>query len=134
MIWFVLFVVHIHVDLTITTEKLVELFGTVHEQQVDIAGLWLFLPRPKIKEVKAIYQSPTQRRDAYLDLYVSDHPYPSWKTVAGVLREVGLHHQADEVERTYVQGTNITCTNCRVRYSICVYSYNVCNILLCDAL
>ena len=112
----------VHIDLTITTEKLVELFGTVDEQRVDSIGRWLDLPDSKTEEVKGNYQSPTQRRDAYLDLYVSDHPYPSWQTVAEALRGVGLGHQADEVERTYVQGTIITPTTMLgvVPVSMCV--------------
>ena len=122
-----LFVVHI--DLTITTEKLVELFRTVNEQRsddieqdmddielevdvielrVDAIGRRLDLPYSKREEVKGNYQSLTQRRDAYLDFYVSDHPYPSWKTVANLLHHVGLPRQADLVERTYVQGMVIT--------------------------
>ena len=106
-LYILLFVVN--TDLTITTEKLVELFGTVDEQQrVDYTGAWLGIPYSKIEEVKGNYQSPTQRRDTYLDLYVSDHPYPSWKTVARALGDAGLGHQAAEVKRTYVQGTIIT--------------------------
>ena len=115
-----LFVVRI--DLTITTEKLVELFGTMDEQRVGDIGHSLELPLSKIGKVTGNFQSPTQRRDAYLDLYASDHPYPSWKTVAEALRQVGLDHQADEVERTYVQGTIITPTTMLgvVPVSICV--------------
>ena len=115
----ILFIVHI--DLTITTEKLVELFGTVDEQRVDNVGAWLDLPYSKREEVKGNYQSHTQRRDAYLDLYASDHPYPSWKTVARALRVVGLPHQAAEVERTYVQGTVIVLGVVPVIVCVCVY-------------
>ena len=94
----------VNIDLTITTEKLVEFFGTMEERWVDSVGFWLELPKSKRDEVDGIYQSPTQRRDAYLDLYVSSHPCPSWKTVAEALNTVFLHHQADVVENTYVQG------------------------------
>ena len=75
------------------------------ERWVDNIGVWLELPASKREGVKGNYQSPTQRRDAYLDLYVSDHPYPSWKGVAEALRRVDLPRQAGVVERTYVQGT-----------------------------
>ena len=100
----------VHIDLTITTEKLVELFGTVEEQLVDVVGDWLGLSDSKTREVQVKYQSPTQRRDAYLDLYVNDYPYPSWKRVARALFYVRLRHQGDEVMRTYLQGTIITPT------------------------
>ena len=69
-----------------------------------------------------MYQSPTQQRDAYVDLYARDHPYPSWKTVAEALRRgVGLPHKADEVERTYVQGTIITPTTVLSILTVSVY-------------
>ncbi|MCG8621413.1 MAG: hypothetical protein MJE68_05335 [Proteobacteria bacterium] len=52
-------------------------------------------------------RSPSQRREAYLDLYATGHPCPSWRQVAKTLHQFGLYHQADTVESTYVQGTRI---------------------------
>ena len=106
MLWFV-----VNTDLTITTEKLVELFATMDERsgqnpfiQLDVE---LDLPQSKVAELKRNYHSPSQRRDAYLDLYATGHPCPSWKQVAEVLRNFDLYHQADVVESTYVQGTRM---------------------------
>ena len=97
MLWFV-----VNTDLTITTEKLVELF----EAKNDISlGVWLELPQSKSDEIKRNYHSPSQRREAYFDLYATDHPCPSWRKVTKVLRNVHLPHQADMVMSTYVQGT-----------------------------
>ena len=98
-----------------------ELFATVEDGYVDDIRLWLDLPYSKTDEIKRNYQSPIQMREAYLDLYISDHPCPSWRQVAKALRNlsifyVGLGHQADEVERTYVQGSII------YRYSYCLSS------------
>ena len=67
----------------------------------------LDLQRPKITEMKRNLHNHSQRREAYLDLYATGHPCPSWRQVAEVLRHVGLRHQADTVESTYVQGTRI---------------------------
>ena len=111
MLWFV-----VNTDLTITTEKLMELFATVEDGYVDNIRLWLDLPYSKTDEIKRNYQSPIQKREAYLDLYVSDHPCPSWRQVAKALYVVGLRHQADVVERTYVEGSII------YRYSHCLSS------------
>ena len=97
----------VNTDLTITTEKLVEMFATVRDDRVVDIGRYLGLPRSKRGEIQMSFQSLTRRRDAYLDLYVSDHPYPMWKTIAAALRSVGLPSQADMVESTYVQGTII---------------------------
>ena len=108
MLWFV-----VNTDLTIITEKLVELFATISDVYVQGSAFvialdeWLDLPRAKVAEMKRNYRSPSQRRDAYLDLYVTGHPCPSWRQVARVLRDVDLRHQADVVESTYVQGTRI---------------------------
>ena len=98
-----------HTDLTITTEQLVELFATMDDNDYVVLDLqrWLDLPRAKVAEMKRNYHSLSQSRDAYLDLYVTTHPCPSWRQVAEVLRHVGLDHQADVVESTYVQGTMI---------------------------
>ena len=106
MLWFV-----VNTDLTITTEKLVELFATMGDIYVDRFHPDLYdgldLPESKVAEMKRNHHSPSQRRDAYLDLYVTTHPCPSWRQVAEALRHVVLPHQADVVESTYVQGTMI---------------------------
>ena len=102
MLWFV-----VNTDLTITTEKLVELFATMDDGDVRWLEDGLDLPRAKVAEMKRNYRSPSQRRDAYLDLYVTTHPCPSWRQVAKALCGVYLRHQADVVESTYVQGIRI---------------------------
>ena len=105
MLWFV-----VNTDLTITTEKLVELFEALSDDDSDVPGFLLELPQSKIDEIKRNYHSPSQRREAYLDLYATDHPCPSWRAVAKTLFGVGLPYQADVVESTYVQGyTNTSC-------------------------
>ena len=111
MLWFV-----VNTDLTITTEKLVELFATMDYLYMDELLLplgnealdyRLDLPRPKVAEIQRNYHSPSQRREAYFDLYATDHPCPSWRQVVAVLCDVRLPHQARVVENTYVQGTMI---------------------------
>ena len=100
MLWFV-----VNTDLTITTEKLVELFEAKNDIDLNVLGIWLELPRSKSDEIKRNYHSPSQRREAYLDLYATDHPCPNWRQVTGALRRVLLRHQAGVVMSTYVQGT-----------------------------
>ena len=112
MLWFV-----INTDLTITTEKLVELFATMDVKRVGLGGLFrdiysqldeeLDLPQSKIAEMETNLHTPSQRIEAYLDLYVTGHPCPSWRQVAKALREVDLYEQAATVKSTYVQGTRI---------------------------
>ena len=74
-------------------------------------GNWLELPESRVNEIKIRYDSPFRRKEAYLDLYATHHPYPDWKHVASSLRSIGLLHQADEVKSTYVQGTYINMHN-----------------------
>lgn len=129
MLWFV-----VKTDLTITTEKLVELFATMDDQYVadqyvdyhvslygfhDGVDNQLKLPQSKVAEIKTNYRSYSQRRDALLDLYTTTHPCPSWRQVAKVLRGVDLPHQARVVENTYVQGTMII-----LIHSFCVHYYH----------
>ena len=100
------FLKQLYTDLTITTEKLMELFALLDPRKVDELGDDLGLPQSEIDRIQKDYQSPTQRKEAYLDLYVHQHPCPTWSQVAEVLRNwVNLLQQADLVENTYIKGT-----------------------------
>ena len=97
------------IDLTITTEKLMELFAPLDPGKVDKLGGYLSLPQSEIDRIQKDYQRHTQRKEAYLDLYVHQHPCPTWGWVAELLRwRVDLPQQADLVENTYVKGTQDT--------------------------
>ena len=102
-----------HIDLTITTEKLMELFAPLDPGKVDKLGgkYHLGLPQSEIARIQKDYQSPTRRKEAYLDLYVHQHPCPTWTDIAEVLRHFDLPQQADLVENTYVKGTNSSESN-----------------------
>jgi hypothetical protein len=85
-----------------------ELFAPLDPEKVDELGgeYYLGLPQSEIDRIQKDYQSPTQRKEAYLDLYVHQHPCPTWNQIAEVLRcLVDLRQQADLVENTYVKGT-----------------------------
>ena len=85
-----------------------ELFAPLDPEKVDELGgrYCLGLPQSEIDRIQKDYQSPTQRKDAYLDLYVHQHPCPTWSQVALVLHdEVDLPQQAELVENTYLKGT-----------------------------
>ena len=90
-----------------------EQFVPLDPEKVDRLGgkHFLGLPQSEINRVKKDYQSPTQRKEAYLDLYVHQHPCPTWIQIAEVLRDdwvVDLPQQADLVENTYVKGAQDT--------------------------
>ena len=100
----------VYTDLTITTEKLMKLFAPMDPEKIDWLGGedCLGLPQSEIDRIQKDYQSPTQRKEAYLDLYVHQHPYPTWRQVAVVLYQAALRQQADLVKNTYVKGTQDT--------------------------
>ena len=97
-------------DLTITTEKLMEQFASLGPEKVEDFGysVYLGLPKSVVDNIKSSYDSPMQRKEAYLDLYVHQHPCPSWAEVASTLGYFGLRQQADFVMNTYVKGTQDT--------------------------
>ena len=98
-------------DLTITIHKLMEQFASVVDlERVDELGDYDFglrLPKSEVDKIKANYDSPSERKEAYLDLYIHQHPCPSWQQVVEVLRgyRFSLNQQADFVESTYLKGT-----------------------------
>ena len=84
-----------------------EKFASLDPEKVDKLGdkYRLGLPVSEVDIIKKTYPSPTQRKEAYLDLYIHQHPCPSWVTVATTLRDFRLYKQAEIVENTYVKGT-----------------------------
>ena len=85
-----------------------ELFATLNPEEVDELGDYLDLPQPDRERIQKDYKSPIQRKEAYLDLYVHQHPCPTWSDVAVILRNCDLRQQADLVKNTYVKGTQDT--------------------------
>ena len=114
------------IDLTITTEKLMELFARLDPEEVDWLGGedCLGLPQSEITRIQKDYQSPTQRKEAYLDLYVHQHPCPTWRQVSAILSyKFDLRQQADLVENTYVKGMQDHCSETIVCISIVSTAY-----------
>ena len=101
-------------DLTVTTERLTELFQSLEDPDRVTVGIfninigeYLGLPQSALKEVKKSYQSNTKRKEAYLDTYTHHHPCPSWKKISEALSACKLNQQAKGVENTYVQGMHV---------------------------
>ena len=94
-------------DLTLTTERLVELFAPMNDRDIYSFTLNLNIPSSKREEIMVNYRSPTQQKEAYLDYYVHSDPLASWKMITGMLRMYGLSQQADVVENTYIKGMHL---------------------------
>ena len=97
-----------YTDLSLTTERLVELFATMDDGRVDFMGDYLDTPTSKRGEFQMTYQNLSQRKEAYLDDYVHNHPAPSWTQIARTFHGCGLPQQATVVENTYIEGTSPT--------------------------
>ena len=102
----------VHTDLTVTTDRLMDLFQSVeHPDRTGplerSIGERLGLPESAIDEIKSSYQSAARRKEAYLDTYANQHPWPSWRTVVGVLQLCVLPRQSNDVENTHVQGEQV---------------------------
>ena len=86
-----------------------DLFAPMDPGKVDDLGGYLDLPQSEIDRIQNNYQTPNQKKEAYLDLYVHQHPYPTWSQITRVLRwKVMFLQQADLVENTYIKGTQDT--------------------------
>ena len=87
-----------------------EQFASLDPEKVDElgGGDGLGLAESEVGIIKKNYHSSTQRKEAYLDMYVHQHPCPSWAWITDTLRRLALRQQADFVENTYVKGTQDT--------------------------
>ena len=109
-----LYLVIVSTDLTLTTDRLTELFQSVEDPDnadpvmVEITdGTWslgdsLGLPLSAMEEIRKSYQNNTKCKEAYLDTYAHHHLCPSWKKISKALRDCDLHEQACKVENTYI--------------------------------
>ena len=67
-------------------------------------GQRLGLPQSLLHEIQMKYHSPTRRKEAYLDAYTNQHPWPSWRKVVDVLLWCDCDRESEDVKRIYVQG------------------------------
>jgi hypothetical protein len=67
-------------------------------------GLWLNIPTSKLYAIEGQHSSPDQCSRACWDLYVSDHPSPSWKRVAYALYGEDHLEELEVVQKRYLKG------------------------------
>ena len=116
---------HLPVDLTVTTDKLKDLFVLIWDRdRVDAIGRKLCLPQLKIRQIQRNYRHPLERKEAYLDLYAYDHPCPSWIDVAEILLSLKLSQQFNMVNETYIKGM-FTNGSVSIRVVLCHYLYTL---------
>ena len=101
---------HIHVHIHMQTEPsltLDTLTGVLDGiQRLDGPGevcAWLQIPGSKRDELKRQYDR-SQLPTAYSTVFLTEHPSPSWSTVALALWEKGEHGALEVVQKLYLKG------------------------------
>ena len=69
-----------------------------------LIGLWLNIPQSKLDAIGDQHSSPNQCSRACWDLYVSEHPSPSWKEVAFALYGCDCLERLEVVQEKYLKG------------------------------
>ena len=67
-------------------------------------GIWFDIPTSKLDTIKGQYPGPDQRSHACWDLYITDHPSPTWKRVAYALYVTDHHEELEVVQKKYLKG------------------------------
>ena len=67
-------------------------------------GIWLNIPPPKLNTIDDQYSSSDQRSRACWDLYITDHPSPTWKRVAYALYMWDCLEKLEVVQKKYLKG------------------------------
>ena len=67
-------------------------------------GNLLNIPESKLSAIQRQHSSPDQRSCACWDLYVSEHPSPSWKGVAYALYREDCLEELEVVQKKYLKG------------------------------
>lgn len=88
-------------DPTLTVANL----STVLED-VDCNLLWKFLQisMPRLLSIRQQHKSEAKRRQACWELFLNEHPSPSWKHVAMALYQSGYLNSLEVVQKKYLKG------------------------------
>ena len=89
-----------------TTYNLKEIFKEFNDNKWDLLGRKLRLPKSKRDEIRGTYDSNSERKEAILVSYATEHPWPNWQHVVYLLRGLNYSKQANEVTAKYLSGEN----------------------------
>ena len=92
-------------SLTLTDlTTLLENINVGYSRQWWYTGSWLDIPQSKLNAIEGQHSRPDQRSRACWDLYVSDHPSPSWKAMAYALYRWDQLEELEVVQKKYLKG------------------------------
>ena len=93
-----------HVEPSLTLDNLTSVFdGVKNMDSVGGVALFLCIPSSKQRELQQQYDG-RERKRAYTTYYITQHPAPSWRTVALALWEAGEHGALEVVQKLYLKG------------------------------
>ena len=102
-------------DLTLTLPNLTPLLERVSWNYV---AWWMDIPEATVNTIHSSGGDDSQHRQRCWEVYLSDHPAPSWKQVANILFMPGFNQQAcpeelEVVQKKYLRGESavvmVTC-------------------------
>ena len=66
--------------------------------------MYIDIPKSKLDAIDRQHSSHDQRSRACWDLYITDHPSPSWKMVAYALYMIDHLKELEVVQKKYLKG------------------------------
>jgi hypothetical protein len=103
ILWYCVFFLEPSLSLTNLT-TLLENVNVGDSRQWWWTGYDLNIPPSKLNAIEGQHSSPDQCSRACWDLYVSDHPSPSWKEVALALYREDFLDELEVVQKMYLKG------------------------------
>ena len=93
-------------DLTLTLSNLAPL---LERMSWNIVGLRMDIPEATVDTIRSSTGDDSQHRRRCCEVYLSDHPAPSWKQVANALYRPNINGQAcleelEVVQKKYLRG------------------------------
>ena len=103
LLWYCVFFLEPSLSLTNLT-TLLENINVGYSREWWWIGLCLNIPQSKLNAIERQHSSPDQCSRACWDLYVSEHPSPSWKGVAYALYINDCLEELEVVQKKYLKG------------------------------
>ena len=95
---------YMHTEPSLTLDTLCSVIdGAQHLDGWRGIGFYLQIPDSKRDELKPKYDRRQLPR-AYSTVFLTDHPSPSWSTVALALWQAGEHGALEVVQKLYLKG------------------------------
>lgn len=103
LLWYCLFLL----EPSLSLANLTNLLENVNERDSDqwwLIGIELNIPSSKVNAISDQYSNPDQRSHACWNLYITDHPSPTWKRVAYALYMEDCLEELEVVQKNYFKG------------------------------